>query len=122
MPTFRTSSTFKTLIPSDRYEISYFDDESCTVPGQSYSIQEILRKFTNGTMPMVGKSVYYDGDPDFEDFDPTLSPDYDLVDAVEALAALSANLRGKHKEDLPDIPDSDDAPPSPPGVDSPEGV
>lgn len=56
---------------------------SMTVPDQSYTIAEILAKFTNHIPPQISKSFYYEsdqGDIDFDSFDPTNSPSFDLAD------------------------------------------
>lgn len=51
-----------------------------TVQGQSLSVNEILIKFTQGTLGDIVHDHYYDEDPNFDDIDPTLSPDFDLSD------------------------------------------
>ena len=73
--------------------VSRFDSgnkgKSETVPGEAQTVRDLLSKFTAGMVMSVGRKVYYDQDdpedPDFDRIDPSLSPDYDLVDAMEFL-------------------------------------
>lgn len=53
---------------------------SLTVPDQSMTIQEILRRFATGQTIGVGKQIYYDDLDDFDQIDPTLDPNFDLSD------------------------------------------
>lgn len=64
------------------------DDEDLTVPGQSTSIKEFIRKYGNpGNVPHeYHSSVYYDGDDSHIDRFPTTPPDYS--DADDALARV----------------------------------
>ena len=48
--------------------------ESETIPDQSYSIEEIINRFTGGIMPTVNNRVFHDDDPDFDSVDPTMRP------------------------------------------------
>ena len=73
--------------------------ESETIPEQSYSIEEIITRFTGGIMPTVNNRVFYDDDPDFDSVDPTMRPDYDLVDALADMDALSKQFEARKKED-----------------------
>ena len=88
--------------------------ESETIPDQSYSIEEIITRFTGGIMPTVNNRVFYDDDPDFDSIDPTMRPDYDLVDALADMDALSKQFEARKKEDLqpaqPEQPDIQIAP------------
>lgn len=56
------------------------DEVSETIEGQAYNVKDILVKFTQGTLPNIGIPVHWDGDPDFDSIDPTLSPEFDLSD------------------------------------------
>lgn len=69
--------------------------EIVTIPDMSYSIEEILRRSFSGSLPSIAKESYYDsenGDVDFDDTDPTMAPDFDLVDAQ----VLSEQSQGAH--------------------------
>lgn len=56
------------------------DEVSETIEGQAYNVKDILVKFTQGTLPNIGLPVHWDGDPDFDSIDPTISPEFDLSD------------------------------------------
>lgn len=56
---------------------------SLTVPDQSYTIKELLMRFTSGGMPDIAKTGTYEDDPSFEDIDPTRLGDFDLADLTE---------------------------------------
>ena len=72
--------------------------ESQTIPDQSYSIEEIITRFTGGIMPTVDHRVFYDDDPDFDSVDPTMRPDYDLVDALADMDSLFKQFEARKKE------------------------
>ncbi|KAA6326505.1 hypothetical protein EZS27_024394 [termite gut metagenome] len=80
------------------------DLPSLTVPDQAISIPDLLEKYVNGTLLPCEKTPYYaDGDVSFDDFNPTLSPDFDLVDAQlikEDLEARFAELDAQKKAAL----------------------
>lgn len=65
------------------------DDVVETIEGQALTVNEILVKFSQGTLGNIGKDAYYDDDEDF--FDPTLDPDFDLSDAYNYLQELEAH-------------------------------
>ena len=59
--------------------------EIVTVPDQTYSIRELLSRFTSGLMPAVGRQPQYDSDSvdgviGFVDYDPASDPAFDYVD------------------------------------------
>lgn len=91
------------------------DDVSETIPNQSFSIQEIITRFTGGIMPTITKRVYYDDNADFDSVDPTLRPDYDLTDAYSRLSELSDEFEQRKNKDEPEptpapIPETKDEP------------
>ncbi|MBA7535645.1 hypothetical protein ES705_27903 [subsurface metagenome] len=55
---------------------------SVTVPGQSYTVGELLEKHIQGNLPDVRRQEYYEEDPDLDNMDPTQKPDFDLADAT----------------------------------------
>lgn len=59
------------------------DLPSLTVPDQSFTIAEILEKHTQGIPLGILKQGSYSGTEDFDDFDETRRPDFDLVDAQD---------------------------------------
>ncbi|MEM3318498.1 MAG: hypothetical protein QXT80_03010 [Thermoplasmatales archaeon] len=74
---------FKTQFNSvpDSGEIN--DEVSLTVPDMSYTVRELLEKFTSGVMPAVERNPLYEDDPDFDNIDPSRLGDFDLVDLLE---------------------------------------
>lgn len=71
------------------------NDASETIPDQSYTISEIITRFTGGILPNIQRNVSFDDDPTFDSDDITRRPDFDLVDASEALASLSEKFEAK---------------------------
>lgn len=73
------------------------DSVSQTVPDQSLSVEDILRRFTTGSLAPadIERDVKYgedvSPDEDFDNLDPRYDPDYDLVDAYND-AAQAATL------------------------------
>lgn len=81
----------------EKYPGEVIDEKSETIPGQAYSVNEVLLKFSQGTLGDIGIPTYYDiedeidvTDDIFNSFDPTLSPDFDLTDADEYLRLQEA--------------------------------
>lgn len=81
------------------------NQNSETVPGQAYTVTEVLLRFNNGTLPNIVQPVYYDDNEDFDNIDPTLNPAFDLVDAENILNDIKNNLeREKNKiQNSPEI-------------------
>lgn len=91
------------------------DPVSITVPDQSLSVEDILRRFTQGVLSeseIVRDHLYGDDlnpDEDFDNLDPQYDSDYDLVDAfleasnkdaLEAeLTASARRARGRGRKD-----------------------
>lgn len=77
-------------------DIDYETD--LTPQGQGMSMQEMLHRFTRGESLPVGRKVYYDGkQPTEEDIDPTLRPDYDLVDASNDYRHAKQSINEKYR-------------------------
>lgn len=82
-----------------------------TIEGQSLSINEILIKFTQGTLPNIGLDNYYDTDHneeiDFDSYDPTLDPAFDLADATqlqfEAMQRIQEEIQRKNEAEAKEI-------------------
>lgn len=106
--TFKNSWAF-TFIPG--VHSSETVGPSLTVPDQSYSIREILEKFSRGIDPYLTKLPSYDEDDiDVEDdVTPDRLPDHDLSDLdlaaayVDEVAQIHASNRAtdKQKEQVP---------------------
>lgn len=80
------------------YEINSLPSE--TVPDQSYSIRELLARFTQGTMPPVGMPVAYDSDTaSFNDATVDLEDVYsspiDITEVYARVDSLSASKASK---------------------------
>ena len=76
--------------------------ESETVPNQTFTIQEIITRFTGGIMPNVNRKIEFDQeDPlneNFDAIDPTRRPDYDLVDAIYDIENLTERFLERKRE------------------------
>lgn len=51
-----------------------------TVPDGALSVREILRRFTTNTLLPIAKTPYYDEEANYDSFDVTANPAYDLAD------------------------------------------
>lgn len=72
----------------NRYEPDN-DLPSMTVPDQSMSIKDMIARFASGQSLNVGREVYYEENPDFENVDITLDPNFDLADVTEEQEKLA---------------------------------
>lgn len=70
-------------------DVEPFDSVSVTVPNMSYSVKELVRRFSVGSLPDdVIRQVMYTDNPDFDDFIDTELGDFDFVDAYRELDKL----------------------------------
>jgi hypothetical protein len=79
---FRTNYNQIKLL-SDKEKV---DPISVTVPNETYSLKDIVERFSKEYPKQLLRTGYYDdseGDIDFDDIDPTRSPDFDLSDSIE---------------------------------------
>lgn len=73
---------------------------SLTVPDMSYTMKEIIEKFTQGVLPDLSKvGGYPEEDPTFDDTDPVRDPAWDLADATTALKDISQKLEILNKNE-----------------------
>lgn len=81
-------------------------DDSHTVPDMAYSVQELLRRFTTGTIPSdIVRAAMYTDNPDFDDFIDTELGDFDLTDyarEMDRLRELHAN-RMSRRQSVTDV-------------------
>lgn len=57
------------------------DSISMTIPEMSYTVKDLVQKFTLGTIPAdIVRNVLYTENPDFDDFIETEYGDFDLTD------------------------------------------
>lgn len=80
-------------------------EESVTVPGQAFTVKEVLLRFNNGTLPNIVQPVYHDDIEDFDNIDPTLDPAFDLVDAENILNDIKNNQTEREKINLKNSPE-----------------
>lgn len=75
-----------------KHSFEYVSGESETIPGQALTVREMLDNYVKG-VPLDG--LYHHGsfedDPDYEDFDPTSDPAFDIVDAHQQLEQIKEN-------------------------------
>lgn len=65
------------------------DGVSMTIPDMSYSLKELVDKFTLGNLPVdVVRSVMYSDNPDFDDFIAHEYGDFDLTDYAREMNKL----------------------------------
>lgn len=65
------------------------DPVSVTVPDMSYSLRDLIERFTTGTIPTdIVRSAMYTDNPDFDDFIATELGDFDLSDYASELNKL----------------------------------
>jgi hypothetical protein len=69
-------------------------EPSMTVPDQAISVSELLARYTRGIAPSCAREAYWDDNPEFDNVDPSESPDFDLSD-VAANASRVATLHDK---------------------------
>lgn len=63
---------------------------SITVPDEALSVKQLLDRFTSGVeLPPIQKPAYYEDSQDFDSYDVTKDPAFDLADATSALHELS---------------------------------
>lgn len=92
------------------------DPVSVTVPDLSYSIRDLLERFTTGTVPAeIVRSVMYTDNPDFDDFIETEYGDFDLTDCkreLEKLRELHSIRMERIKAAANEVKNSDNPPPA----------
>lgn len=74
---------------------------SLTQPDLAFSVQELLERFTHGSMPAVIHEGTYQEDADFDNYDKTRDGAFDLADAVlekEALMIAKAEKDAAYQE------------------------
>lgn len=64
------------------YQGRVFVEKSMAIPDQSYSVKDLLRRFTTGTAPAIAKQAFYQDEPDLDNPLPTLS-ELDLAEIQE---------------------------------------
>ncbi|QXP44138.1 MAG: hypothetical protein [Arizlama microvirus] len=68
------------------------NDESETIPGQAYEVEDILRRFTAGQPLNISNNIpQYVGSENFDDIDPTMDPNFDITDVEEITNQIAEN-------------------------------
>lgn len=93
---FKTKYTFD---HKQRFET--LTDEFLTAQDESFTIKEILEKFTSGQPLPIAHTAYYDDEPDYDNIDPQLL-DLDISEVHQLLNETNQNLRDleKRKQEL----------------------
>lgn len=76
------------------------DPVSITVPNETFSLRDIVNKFSREYPKQLLREGYYDGendDIDFDDVDLTRQPDFDYVDAFELKGEIQEKYKKKSK-------------------------
>lgn len=93
MPTFVTQYSFEPA----KYAGEVNKEPSLTVPDMSFSIQELLERFT--TMPEIMRPAMYDENPGFDD---ALPVDVDLVD-IQENEMYTESLKQSARQQIKDL-------------------
>jgi len=93
MPTFITPYTFDPA----KFAGEVNKEPSLTVPDMSFSIQELLERFT--TMPEIIKQGFFEENPDFDD---ALPVDVDLVD-IQENELYTESLKQSARQQIKDL-------------------
>lgn len=110
--------------PQSSFNFNPSDDTIVTVPDDSLTILEILHRFSTGGWTPPHKSTAFTGSEgdDFDDWDPTEDPGFDLADASDYEARLHRSYQSHLAsiEDTPDTPKTPEAESTPPSTPNPE--
>jgi len=90
----RRPDTFR-LQPGDLEKVT---GVSLTVPDDSFSVREILEKYTRGIDFGLKRNGIYEDDADFDDYDKEKLSQDDLVDQSEALVQSEITINDYHEK------------------------
>lgn len=81
-----------------------------TVPDMSFTIPQLMQRFASGNDPLISKKPIYDENANFDSFDVTRDPAFDLADYT----ALQHDLRSRKVSvptvENPPVPSEAEAP------------
>ncbi|AXH77712.1 MAG: hypothetical protein [Microviridae sp.] len=100
---------FKTQYNSTPYAGSINNDPSMTIQGDNYTIAELLAKVNMGQMIDVARNPQYSGTDDFDNYDPTLDPDFGLSEIAEHEAIQTKRNSKTQKIAVSDITEQKDS-------------
>lgn len=91
------------IVSPNGYALTESRQEKCggvsmTVPDDSYSIRELLEKYSRGMMPPVGKQGQFDPGADLDSDDLEKLPHQDLFEIQERREALGADMIDKERQ------------------------
>jgi hypothetical protein len=73
------------------------NEDSETIPGQSYEIADIIQRFTQGqSLNLSNSTPQYVGE-NFDDIDPTTAPDFDLTDVERIKNQIADNIKTRQQ-------------------------
>lgn len=80
-------------------EVTYLYEQkpSKTIPDEAYTVAQILERFMRGQGVDGQRVIHYGEDEDFDDYDPTLDPDFDIVDAYTRMQQFHANMQERER-------------------------
>lgn len=82
-------------------DMEHPDDERNTIPGQSMSIREILDRYIKRQpIDTIQRNGYYSDTDDFEDYDETTEPAFDISDAYNRLNEIRDGAERQKQEQL----------------------
>ena len=85
IPSIRTRGNF--VLHSD--DVEHSKGQSLTIQGESFSIQDLIKKYAGGIHPEVQRKEYFDDDVTHDDYDMEELRNADLVDQQEVLKKQS---------------------------------
>lgn len=97
------------------------DEPSMTIPDESYTVQELFRRFAAGIAPPVSQNPHFELDEnsdDFDSYDPIEDPSFDMVDAVAEIETVNVKKKSLpfQSQELPFTPKDNE------GTEADEGV
>jgi len=85
--------------------VEYNSGEVLTIPDQSYSIQELLQRYTSGTLPALSANDDYDFDESEEIKDESFDqmsvlnrPSFDITEVTQELEGINNKRRHRHHD------------------------
>lgn len=72
---------------------------SLTAPDMSYTVRQLLERFTTGIAPEVQRNGVYDENANHDNYDVTRDGDFDLADAT----AMKIELEARHNKRMEEL-------------------
>lgn len=109
---FITPYTFDKSSKSNFEAISVLPHE--TVPDMSFTIPQLMQRFAAGNDPQISKKPIYDENPDFDSFDVTRDPAFDLADYTAIKHSIRSRKVSVPPVENPPVPVTEEVPPTTP--------